>query len=149
MKIIKMVTTHGNNPVSESYKMEMLYKAAGSVFALPDYEQVLAYLNGGPEPEPPACVIGTPGGFYAVGRMISANGAPSVMIRTDGGREVIVEPDRVLVFFRTGLRDASSEAAREVLEHLHLHTGDEICILELADGRRVSDADITPDELWE
>jgi len=147
MKVVRMVTTHGNNPVSESYKMEMLYKAAGSVFALPDYEQVLAYLNGGPEPETPPCVVGTPGGRYAVGRMISANGAPSVRIITDGGREVIVEQDRVLVFFRTGLRDASSEAAREVLEYLHQHTIDEVCILELTDGRFVSDADIAPEEI--
>jgi len=98
-------------------------------------------------PEPPPCVVGTPGGYYAVGRMISANGAPSVRIVTDGGREVIVEQDRVLVFFRTGLRDASSEAAREVLEYLHQHTGDEVCQLELTDGRFVSDADIAPEEL--
>ena len=146
-KVVSMVSTRGHNPVSESYKMEMLYKAAGSVFALPDYEQVLSFRDGGPEPEPPACVVGTPGGRYAVGRMISANGAPSVRIITDGGREVIVEQDRVLVFFRTGLRDASSEAAREVLEHLHQHTIDEVCILELTDGRRVSDADIAPEEI--
>ncbi len=147
MRVVRMVTTGGNKPVSESYKMEALYNAASSVFALPDYEQVLAYLNGGPEPEPPDCVKDTPGGRYAVGRMISANGAPSVRIITDGGREVIVEPDRVLVFFRTGLRDASSEAAREVLEHLHQHTIDEICILELTDGRFISDADIAPEEI--
>ena len=147
MKVVAMVTTHGHNPVTESYKMKALYTAADSVFALPPYEQVLAYLESGPVPEPPPCVVGTPGGYYAVGRMISANGAPSVRIVTDGGREVIVEPDRVLVFFRTGLRDASSEAAREVLEHLHQHTIDEICILELTDGRFVSDADIAPEEL--
>jgi hypothetical protein len=143
-----MVTTYGHNPVSESYKMEQLYAAAGSVFALPDYEQVLAYLNGGPVPEPPYCVKGTPGGRYAVGRMISANGAPSVRIITDGGREVVVEQNRVVVFFQTGLRDASSEAAREVLEYLHQHTGDEICLLELTDGRFVSDADIAPEEIF-
>jgi hypothetical protein len=142
-KVISMVTT----PVSEEYKMEALYTAADSVFALPPYEQVLAYLESGPVPEPPPCVVGTPGGFYAVGRMISANGAPSVRIVTDGGREVIVEQDRVLVFFRTGLRDASSEAAREVLEYLHQHTGDEVCQLELTDGRFVSDADIAPEEI--
>ena len=147
MKVVRMVTTNGNVPVSESYKMEALYNAASSVFALPDYEQVLAYLNGGPVPEPPYCVKGTPGGRYAVGRMISANGAPSVRIITDGGREVIVEQNRVTVNFRTGLRDASTEAAREVLEHLHQHTGDEVCILGLADGRFVSDADIAPEEL--
>lgn len=47
----------------------------------------------------------------------------------------------------TGLRNASTEAAREVLEHLHQHTGDEICILELTDGRRISDADIAPEEI--
>jgi len=34
IKVIRMVTTHGHNPVSESYKMEQLYAAAGSVFAL-------------------------------------------------------------------------------------------------------------------
>ena len=147
MRIIRMVTTGGNKPVSESYKMEALYNAAGSVFALPDYEQVLSFRDGGPEPEPPACVVGTPGGRYAVGRMISANGAPSVRIITDGGREVVVEKDRVTVNFRTGLREASSEAAHGVLEHLHLHTGDEICVLELADGRFISDADIAPEEL--
>ena len=147
MRIIRMVTTGGNKPVSESYKMEALYNAAGSVFALPDYEQVLSFRDGGPEPEPPACVVGTPGGRYAVGRLISANGAPSVMIRTDGGREVIVEQNRVTVNFRTGLRDASLEAARQVLEHLHQHTIDEICILELTDGRFISDADIAPEEV--
>ncbi len=147
MRVIRMVTTHGNNPVSESYKMEQLYAAAGSVFALPPYKQVMDYLNGGPEPEPPACVKDTPGGFYAVGRMKDANDTPSVRIVTDGGREVIVGHDRVAVNFRTGLRDASSEAARLVLEHLHQHTIDEICILELTDGRFISDADIAPEEV--
>ena len=147
MKVIRMVTTYGHNPVSEEYKMEALYAAADSIFALPPYEQVTDYLNGGPEPETPSCVVGAPGGHYAVGLMVDANDTPSVRIITDGGREVIVEQDRVLVFFRTGLRDASSEAAREVLEHLHQHTIDEICILELTDGRFVSDADIAPEEL--
>ena len=147
MKVIRMVTTYGIVPVSESYKMEQLYAAAGSVFALPDYEQVLSFLNGGSEPETPACVKDTPGGFYAVGRMIDANDTPSVRIITDGGREVIVGHDRVAVNFRTGLRDASSEAARLVLEHLHQHTIDEICILELTDGRFISDADIAPEEI--
>jgi hypothetical protein len=149
MKVVSMVTTRGQVPVSESYKAEQLYKAASSVFALPDYQQVLDYLDGGPVPEPPHCVIGTPGGRYAVGKMVRANGTPYVHIVTDGGREVIVEPDRVLVFFRTGLRDASTEAAHGVLRYLHQHTGDEICILESTDGRWVSDADIAPDELWE
>ena len=147
MRVIRMVTTRGNKPVSEEYKMEALYAAADSVFALPDYEQVLSFLNGGPVPEPPDCVKDTPGGYYAVGRLVRANGAPSVRIVTDGGREVIVEQDRVLVFFRTGLRDASLEAARRVLKYLHQHTIDEICILELTDGRFISDADIAPEEV--
>ena len=147
MKVIRMFTTRGSKPVSEEYKMKALYAAAGSVFALPDYEQVMDFLNGGPEPEPPYCVKGTPGGYYAVGRIISTSGTPSVVVRTDGGREVIVEKDRVTVNFRTGLREASSEAAREVLEHLHQHTIDEICFIELEDGRFVSDADIAPEEL--
>ncbi|NLA12580.1 MAG: hypothetical protein GX883_10735, partial [Firmicutes bacterium] len=99
-KVASMVTT----PVTESYKMKALYTAADSVFALPPYEQVLAYLESGPVPEPPDCVKDTPGGCYAVGRMISANGAPSVRIITDGGREVVVEPRRVAVFFRTATR---------------------------------------------
>ena len=147
MKVIRMVTTYGHNPVSEEYKMEALYAAADSVFALPPYEQVTDYLNGGPEPETPPCVVGTPGGYYAVGRMIDANDTPSVRIITDGGREVIVGHDRVAVNFRTGLRDASSEAARRVLEHLHQHTIDEICFIELEDGRFISDADIAPEEV--
>jgi len=147
MKVIRMVTTYGSKPVSESYKMEMLYKAAASVFALPPYEQVLFFRDGGPEPETPSCVVGTPGGNYAVGRVKDANGTPSVRIITDGGREIVVEQNRVVVNFRTGLRDASSEAARQVLEHLHQHTIDEICILELTDGRFISDADIAPEEV--
>ena len=147
MKVIRMVTTHGSKPVSESYKMEQLYAAAGSVFALPPYEQVMDYLNGGPEPEPPTCVVDAPGGFYAVGRMISANGAPSVRIVTDGGREIVVEQNRVTVNFRTGLRGPSIEAARLVLEHLHQHTIDEICFIDLEDGRHISDADIAPEEM--
>jgi len=149
MRVIRMFTTGGNKPVSEEYKMEQLYAAAGSVFALPDYEQVMDYLNGGSEPEPPDCVKGTPGGRYAVGRLVSASGTPSVIIRTDGGREIVVEQNRVTVNFRTGIREASSEAAHGVLEYLHQYTGDEICVLELTDGRYVSDAAITPDELWE
>ena len=147
MKVIRMVTTYGHNPVSEEYKMEALYAAADSVFALPPYEQVMDFLNGGPEPEPPPCVVGTPGGYYAVGRMKDATGMSSVRIVTDGGREIVVEQNRVTVNFRTGLRNASTEAAREVLEHLHQHTGDEICILELTDGRFISDADIAPEEV--
>ena len=127
--------------------MEALYAAADSVFALPPYGEVLAYLDGGPEPEPPPCVVGTPGGYYAVGRMKDATGMSSVRIVTDGGREIVVEQNRVTVNFRTGLRNASTEAAREVLEHLHQHTGDEICILELTDGRFISDADIAPEEV--
>jgi hypothetical protein len=146
MKVVRMVTTYGHNPVSEEHKMKALYAAAGSVFALPDYDQVLSFLNGA-EPEPPTCVMDTPGGYYAVGRMISANGAPSVRIVTDGGREIVVEQNRVAVFFQTGLRGPSAEAARLVLEHLHQHTIDEICILELTDGRYISDADIAPKEV--
>ena len=147
MKVVAMVTTHGHNPVTESYKMKALYTAADSVFALPPYEQVTDYLNGGPEPETPSCVVGAPGGHYAVGLMVDANDTPSVRIITDGGREVIVEQDRVLVFFRTGLRDASSEAAHLVLKYLHQHTIDEICFIELEDGRFISDADIAPEEV--
>jgi hypothetical protein len=30
---------------------------------------------------------------------------------------------------------------------MHQHTGDEICILELTDGRFISDADIAPEEV--
>jgi hypothetical protein len=146
MKIIRMVTTYRNNPVSEEHKMKALYAAAASVFALPPYEQVMDYLNGGPEPETPHCVVGTPGGFYAVGRMKDANGTPSVRIITDGGREAVVEQNRVTVNFRTGLRNASTEAAREVLAHLHQHTIDEICFIEMEDGRFISDADITSEE---
>ena len=131
MKVVSMWsgTRRATNPA-----MRALYNAAGSVFALPDYEQVLAYRDGGPVPEPPYCVKDTPGGFYAVGRMISANGTPSVRIVTDGGREVIVEQNRVTVNFRTGLREASSEAAHGVLEHLEGQQGDEFVILvELVD----------------
>lgn len=147
MKIVRMVTAYGNNPVSEKRKMEALYEAAGSVFALPAYEQILDYLNGGSVPEPPYCVENTPGGNYAIGKMIDADGVPSVMIRTDGGREIVIERNRVAVNFRTGLRNASSEAARRVLLHLHLHTSDQICFLETEDGRIISDADIAPEEI--
>ena len=147
MKIIRMVTTYGSKPVSEEHKMKALYAAAGSVFALPPYEQVTDYLNGGPEPETPHCVVGTPGGFYAVGRMKDANGTPSVRIITDGGREIVVEQNWVTVNFRTGLRNASTEAAREVLAHLHQHTIDEICFIEMEDGRFISDADIASEEV--
>ncbi len=147
-KVVSMVSTRGQVPVRADYKAEQLYAAAASVFALPDYRQVLDYLEGGPEPELPDAVPG-PNGYYAIGLMRSVYGGLSVRIVTDGGREVVVEKDRVKVFFRSGFRDASTEAAHGVLAYLHLHTGDEICILELADGRRVSDADIAPDELWE
>lgn len=147
MRVISMITTRGHNPVSEEYKMEALYAAADSVFALPPYEQVTDYLNGGPEPETPPCVVGTPGGYYAVGRVKDANGTPSVRIITDGGREIVVEQNRVVVFFQTGLRGPSAEAAHQVMEHLHQHTIDEVCILELTDGRRISDADIAPEEI--
>jgi hypothetical protein len=147
MKVIRMVTTHGLAPVSEKYKMEMLYKAVSSVFALPPYEQVLVFRDGGAEPEMPHCVIDTPGGFYAVGRMKDATGMSSVRIITDGGREIVVEQNRVTVNFRTGLRNASTEAAREVLAHLHQHTIDEICFIEMEDGRFISDANITLEEV--
>jgi hypothetical protein len=146
MKVIRMVTTHGSKPVREGYKMEMLYKAADRVFALPPYEQVLVFRDGGPEPEIPHCVVGTPGGFYAVGRMKDATGMSSVRIITDGGREIVVEQNRVTVNFRTGLRNASTEAAREVLAHLHQHTIDEICFIELEGGRSVSNADVASEE---
>jgi hypothetical protein len=146
MKVIRMVTIHGSKPVSEEHKMKALYAAAGSVFALPPYEQVMDYLNGGPEPETPPCVVDTPGGLYAVGRMISANGAPSIRIITDGGREIVVEQNQVAVNFRTGLRNASTEAARKVLMHLYQHTLDEVCLIELEDGRFFSDTEITPED---
>ena len=57
MKVIRMVTTYGNNPVSESYKMKKLYEAAGSVFALPDYKRFLYLTNAA---EPPYCGEDTP-----------------------------------------------------------------------------------------
>ena len=47
--------------------MRALYNAAGSVFALPDYEQVLAYRDGGPEPEPPDCVRELPAALMPSG----------------------------------------------------------------------------------
>ncbi|WP_461369101.1 hypothetical protein, partial [Candidatus Darwinibacter acetoxidans] len=147
MKVIRMVTTYGHNPVSEEHKMKALYAAADSVFALPPYEQVLFFRDGGPEPEMPPCVVGTPGGFYAVGRMKDATEMSSVRIVTDGGREIVVEQNRVTVNFRTGLRGPSIEAARLVLEHLHQHTIDEICFIDLEDGRHISDADIAPEEV--
>ena len=126
MKVVSMWsgTRRATNPA-----MRALYSAAGSVFALPDYEQVLAYRDGGPEPEPPDCVKGTPGGFYAVGIRRDADGTPSVVVRTDGGREVVVEKDRVAVNFQTRLRSASTEAARQVLEYLKGLTDDELVIL--------------------
>ena len=147
MRVIRMVTTHGSKPVSESYKMKQLYAAASSVFALPPYEQVTDFLNGGPEPETPPCVVGTPGGLYAIGKMVSANGATSIRIITDGGREIVVEQNQVSVNFRTSHRNASTEAARQVLVHLYQHTLDEICILELTDGRFFSDTNITPEDI--
>jgi hypothetical protein len=146
-KVASMVTT----PVTESYKMKALYTAAASVFELPKYEQVLAYLESGPLPELPEDLLGTPFKGYSVGLIHSIRGS-SVRIITNGEREVVVEPRRVAVFFRTATRDASTEAAREVLEYLHQHTGDEVCQLELDAGpdrprRFVSDADIAPEEL--
>lgn len=126
MKVVSMWsgTRRATNPA-----MRALYSAAGSVFALPDYEQVISFRDGGPEPEPPPCVVGTPGGYYAVGVRRDADGTPSAVIRTDGGREVIVEKDRVAVNFQTRLRDASVEAARQVLEYLKGLTDDELVIL--------------------
>jgi hypothetical protein len=146
MKVIRMVTTHGSKPVREGYKMEMLYKAAASVFALPPYEQVLFFRDGGPEPEMPPCVVDTPGGLYAIGRMNNATGMSSVRIVTDGGREIVVEQNQVTVNFRTGHRNASTEAARQVLVHLYQHTLDEVCLIELEDGRFFSDTEITPED---
>jgi hypothetical protein len=96
MKVIRMVTTHGSKPVSESYKMEMLYKAAASVFALPPYEQVLFFRDGGPEPEMPPCVVDTPGGLYAVGRMKDATGMSSVRIVTDHHESILLEYQSIL-----------------------------------------------------
>ncbi len=146
VKVVSMATTYGHVPVSEDYKMQALYSAAGSVFYLPDYEQVLACLNGGPLPDLPTDLEDTPFTGYTVGRMVNIRGV-SVRIITNGEREVIVEQDRVTVYFRTSTRDASAEAAHGVLEHLHQHTGDTICTLELADGRYIEDADIAPEEI--
>jgi len=151
-KVISMVTTpYGDAPVTESYKMKALYSAAASVFELPPYGEVLAYLDGGPLPELPRDLLDTPFDGYSVGVMESIRGS-SVRIITNGGREVVVEKDHVSVHFRTATRDASTEAARSVLEHLHRHTDGEVCQLELDAGpdrprRFVSDADIAPEEL--
>jgi hypothetical protein len=57
-----------------------------------------------------------------------------------------VEQNQVTVNFRTGLRNASTEAAHKVLVHLHQHTIDEICFIELEDGRSVSNADVASEE---
>lgn len=146
VKVESMATTYGHVPVSEAYKMQALYSAAGSVFWLPEYEQVLACLNGGPLPDLPTDLEDTPFTGYTVGRMENIRGV-SVRIITNGEREVIVEQDRVTVLFRTATREPSAEAARGVLEHLHLHTGDTICTLTLADGRHIEDADIAPEEI--
>lgn len=146
IKVISMVSTYGDHPVTMERKAAQLYAAAASLFALPDYHQVLGYLEGGPAPETPDCIEhGTD--LYAVGRMEQASGAKYVRIVTAGGRAVEVTNLGVAVLFRTGRREASAEAAKRVLEHLHLHTDDEICRLELTDGRYVSDADIAPENL--
>jgi hypothetical protein len=146
VKVESMATTYGHVPVSEDYKMEALYSAAGSVFWLPEYEQVLAYLEGGPLPDLPEELRDSPFTGYSVGRMENIRGV-SVRIITNGEREIIVEQNRVTVLFRTATREASAEAARGVLEHLHQHTGDTICTLELADGRHIEDADIAPEDI--
>ena len=145
IKVVSMATTYGHVPVTEAYKMEALYSAAGSVFWLPEYEQVLACLNGGPLPDLPEELRDTPFTGYSVGRMENIRGV-SVRIITNGEREIIVEQNRVTVLFRTATRDASAEAAHGVLKHLHQHTGDTICTLTLADGRHIEDADIAPEE---
>lgn len=145
-KVVSIFTTTGNDPVSVEYKMRELYEAAESVFLLPKYEAVLSYLNGGPVPELPVWLEKTPDTGYTVGKMHSIRG-DYVLIVTDGGREIVVAEDEVAVLFRTATRDASEEAARKVLEHLHQHTIDEICVLVFEDGQRISDADIVPEDI--
>ena len=120
------------------------FSAAGSVFELPSYERV--GLPGGGLPDLPDDLDNTPFTGYSIGKIHSRRGV-TVRIITNGEREIIVEKDRVTVYFRTSTRDASAEAARGVLEHLHQHTGDTICTIELADGRHIEDADIAPEDI--
>ena len=57
--------------------------------------------------------------YYSIGLMRSGRG---LSVQYHYGRRAgsVIEKDRVKVFFRTGLRDASTEAARGA-EYLHQH----------------------------
>lgn len=149
VKVVAMKST-GSHPIDCDRRAGQLYTAASSLFALPDYQQVLAHLRGnGPVPEAPECVK-DPASHYAIGIMSRPDRPKDesyVRIVTAGGRAVEVRDGQTVVYFRTGQREASAEAAKQVLEHLHLHTGDEVCLLELTDGRHVSDADIAPEDI--
>ena len=144
--VIKMESKLMKFPDTNETSMREMYEAAGSVFELPSFGSVMAYLQGGPEPElsdaqPPFC-------GYAVGKMKRAT-EEFVLVETDGGRIIKVEPDRVTIIFRTSTRDASSVAASEILECQRRHSSfdEDACLVFFEDGTILSDNELDPLDL--
>lgn len=109
---------------------EQLYAAAYSLFLLPEYDQVLAYMKGGPTPDLPRHLVNTSFSGFHVGRMVGLKRAPYVRIITNGGREVVVTEDTVTVNFRTAVREPSVSAAHDILMYLRQHTEGNVCWVE-------------------
>jgi len=138
-KIVSRATKEGQR---------LLYEAAASEFLLPSWEQVEEFLAGGPMSELPTHIVdNTPFTGPTVGRMIPTQGAPYVLIVTDGGREIVVGEHQTEVRFKTSKREASKVAAANVLRWLHQHTVDDVADVYFKNGETLPDGDISPDEL--
>jgi hypothetical protein len=144
--VVKMESKLMKFPNTNETSMREMYEAAASVFELPSFGSVMAYLQGGPEPELPA--ERPPFRGYAVGKM-KRESEEFVLVETDGGRIVKVSPDMVTIIFQTSTRDASRVAAAEVLWYLRRHSSfdEDACLVFFEDGSVRTDNEVEPNEL--
>jgi len=150
VKVLEIFSSFNYTGISENEKRKLVYEAAASEFLLPSWEQVEEFREGGPLPDLPTDVVkNTPFTGPAVGRMVLTQGEPYALIVTDGGREIVVEKDRVTIRFKTSSRDASAIAASNILKWLHTHSIDNVAFVRLEDGRAVPDGEISPEEIEE
>ncbi len=152
VKVISMDSTYENHTDltlegARRHAAARLYAAAASVFSLPPHRQVLTYLRDGIMPEVPESIDENIPNEYAIGRMRHPRRdgeCHCVRIVTAGGRAVEVSERHTSIYFQTGLRNASEEAAGRVLAHLQMYRNEEVCIVRTTDGQCIPNTEVAP-----
>ena len=108
-----------------------LYEAAATVFELPAYTAVLAWLSGGAAPELAAQTPPHTGPSIAL--MTSVRGVEAAVIETNGGRWIRVTPDATILEFPF---PGSVIAAGEIIQYCWAVPMDNWAQVTFVDGTR-------------